>query len=229
MPASVSRSLSKASASTHSIGSHGSCFSSGFSSRQNVTLRSGKEWWLFAIAKALAHASDGRRGFQSASTEKSLSSTDSKMLEYKQKYEELAKLKKILSMVKGHYEEAKRYDVFRRYIRLKRAIKHTIIYVNLEVLPDMCHALGGAGSMIVAATTGNRKPPITNIPECPKAELSNRIHTLTKRISFIRNQIEELSERYEASKQYMVFQRYRLMKGMIKGILTDCIDLQNNQ
>ena len=70
---------------------------------------------------------------------------------------------------------------------------------------------------------------VVSVPDCPKAELTERIRTLNKRIAFVRSQIPQLSERYETSKQYMVFQRYRLMKAMIKGILTDCIDLQYNQ
>ena len=70
---------------------------------------------------------------------------------------------------------------------------------------------------------------LATAPECPRAELPERIHTLSKRISFVRSQIHQLADQYEDSKQYMVFQRYRLMKAMIKSILTDCIDLQYNQ
>lgn len=66
------------------------------------------------------------------------------------------------------------------------------------------------------------------VPECPKAELSERIHTLKQRIAFVRGQIDILADSYENSKQYIIFQRYRLMKAMIKQILTNCIDLRHN-
>ena len=66
------------------------------------------------------------------------------------------------------------------------------------------------------------------VPECPKAELSERIHTLRQRIAFVRGQIDILADSYENSKQYIIFQRYRLMKAMIKQILTNCIDLRSN-
>lgn len=67
-----------------------------------------------------------------------------------------------------------------------------------------------------------------NTPECPKSELRERIHTLKNRTVFLKAQIEQLDEQYEASKQYIAFQRYRLMKSMVKVLLTNCIDLQHN-
>ena len=58
--------------------------------------------------------------------------------------------------------------------------------------------------------------------EIPKSELPERINVLKRRISLMRSQIETLAQSYETSKQYIVFQRYRLMKAMIKELLSNC-------
>lgn len=60
--------------------------------------------------------------------------------------------------------------------------------------------------------------------ETPKSEIPDRIALLKRRISLIRHQIESLSDSYEVSKRYAVFQRYRLMKSMIKELLSNCDD-----
>ena len=54
---------------------------------------------------ALHHDNGTRKGFNNSPTvTRGLNSTDSKMLEYKEKYEEFTKLKKILDLVKCKYE-----------------------------------------------------------------------------------------------------------------------------
>ncbi|KAF6030720.1 hypothetical protein EB796_010971 [Bugula neritina] len=175
---------------------------------------------------ALNHENGIRKGNKGASINGKGSSIDSRIIEYRKYFEQLAKLKKVLDLVKGEYEDSKNYEIIRRYTRLKGMIKRTVMYARLEVLPEVSHAIG-VNSLVLMMTPGVRKPLIS-IPECPKSELSNRIHLLQKRISFIRAQIDQLEESYQSSKQYIFFQRYRLMKAMIKILLTNCIDLQNN-
>lgn len=55
------------------------------------------------------------------------------------------------------YEDSKRFEIFRRYSKLKGIIKRTVMYTKLEVLPDISHALGIA-SMAVMTAPGIRKP-----------------------------------------------------------------------
>ena len=54
-----------------------------------------------------------------------------------------------------------------------------------------------------------------------KTELGEKTEHTKRRISLLRSQIQIMAEKYELSKQYMVFQRYRLMKAMIKELITD--------
>lgn len=58
--------------------------------------------------------------------------------------------------------------------------------------------------------------------DMPKSEIPERITSLKRRIHLIKNQIESLSDNYETSKRYIPFQRYRLMKSMIKELLNNC-------
>ena len=48
--------------------------------------------------------------------------------------------------------------------------------------------------------------------------LSEQIKEYRLKISMIRDLIEQMDRNYEASKRYIVIQRYRLMKNMIKTV-----------
>ena len=50
-------------------------------------------------------------------------------------------------------------------------------------------------------------------------EIQDQIREYRRKISMIRDLIEELERNYEASKRYIVIQRYRLMKNMIKHVI----------
>lgn len=51
--------------------------------------------------------------------------------------------------------------MFRRYNCLKKTIRHTVMYLKLDVLPDVTHALGGTGSLLLLTSNGSRRPPMS--------------------------------------------------------------------
>lgn len=63
---------------------------------------------------------------------------------------------------------------------------------------------------------------LDEVDETPKSQIPENISLLRRRISLIRSQIELLSESYENSKRYVFIQRYRLMKSMVKELVTNC-------
>lgn len=60
-----------------------------------------------------------------------------------------------------------------------------------------------------------------NVETIPKAELPQKIDLTKRRISLLLTQIKIMAGKYEQSKQYMAFQRYRLMKAMVKELIAD--------
>ena len=51
------------------------------------------------------------------------------------------------------------------------------------------------------------------------AELSKQIKEYRRKVSMIRDLIEQMDRNYEASKRYIVIQRYRLLKTIIKTVI----------
>ena len=52
-------------------------------------------------------------------------------------------------------------------------------------------------------------------------ELQEQTKEYKRKISMIRDLIEQMDRNYEASKRYIVVQRYRLMKNMIKTVINN--------
>lgn len=51
----------------------------------------------------------------------------------------------------GEYEEAKNYEFFRRYTKLKGVIKRCVMYTKLGTLPDVTCAISMGGVMMIGA------------------------------------------------------------------------------
>ena len=51
------------------------------------------------------------------------------------------------------------------------------------------------------------------------SDIQEQIKQFRRKISMIRDLIEQMDANYQSSKRFMAFQRYRLMKSMIKRII----------
>ncbi|XP_067945925.1 uncharacterized protein [Watersipora subatra] len=143
--------------------------------------------------------------------------------EYNKVMMEYTKLKHLVEKVQSEYEETKDYDMVKRYQKLKGVIKRCLTYVRLGILPDTSGAVVSLSNVSQSAAPGTipNRYSFGAVGEIPKSELLDKTETTKRKISLLRSQIELLSERYEMSKQYMVFPRYRLMKAMVKELTTN--------
>ncbi|XP_025116247.1 uncharacterized protein LOC112577394 [Pomacea canaliculata] len=141
------------------------------------------------------------------------------------------KLRQVVEQLSRDYEAAKDLDPLRRYQRLKGMAKRTVLHIRLD--PDQT----GSSQGIVGLAQGckeyashvegqkrreERCSKMTRQDVCQdNARKTEQLREVKRKCSIIRDLIQQLEASYDHSKRYLMPQRYRLLKDMIKHVTQD--------
>ncbi|KAL8623441.1 hypothetical protein ACOMHN_058886 [Nucella lapillus] len=141
------------------------------------------------------------------------------------------KLRQVVEQLSRDYDDAKELDPFRRYQRLKGMAKRTVLYLRLD--PDN---LGGEQGIVgltqgCKTSTSQAQGQRRREERCSKmtrqdvqednARKTEQLREVKRKCSIIRDLIQQLESSYDRSKRYLIPQRYRLLKDMIKNVTQD--------
>ncbi|XP_076458221.1 uncharacterized protein LOC143291956 [Babylonia areolata] len=144
------------------------------------------------------------------------------------------KLRQVVEQLAREYDEAKELDPVRRYQRLKGMAKRTVLHLRLD--PDKLGGGGEAGGIVGLAqgcksSTSHSQGQKRREERCSKmtrqdvhadnARKTEQLREVKRKCSIIRDLIQQLEASYDHSKRYLLPQRYRLLKDMIKNVTQD--------
>ncbi|ESO89081.1 hypothetical protein LOTGIDRAFT_229008 [Lottia gigantea] len=144
------------------------------------------------------------------------------------------KLRQVVDQLEREYEESKEFDPVRRYEKLKNMVKRTILHFKLD--PDQqgsaSQSQGIVGLMQGCKqyaqhleSTKRREERCSRLSRediiIANSKMGDQIKECNRKCSIIRGLVENLERGYESSKRYVVLQRYRMLKTMIKTVIHD--------
>lgn len=153
--------------------------------------------------------------------------------EYDQLEQEYKKLKGAIEQLQREYEQSKEYDFVRRYPLLKGMIKRMVVHLKLSADQNQQGSGGQIGGLVNACKEyANAKEKLKRREEKysdmstddltkENSDITDQIKELKRRLSMIEDLIEHMEKEYEGSKRFIPVQRYRLMKSMIKTVISN--------
>ncbi|XP_064607525.1 uncharacterized protein LOC135472010 isoform X2 [Liolophura sinensis] len=148
---------------------------------------------------------------------------------------EYKRLRQVVEQLGREYEESKDYDPVRRYEKLKGMVKRTIMHLRVtqeEQGTSPGGASGGTGLVqgckeyaFQMESLKKREEHFSGMSKndiiTDNEKMAEQIQDMKRKCSIIRDLVVQMETQYEQSKRFVMMQRYRLLKSMVKTVIHD--------